>query len=183
MDAAGEDAILTALATATGLPTQWADQELQTPAGDFVRLRLGDTLPVADMDQVEEIALPDGQPDGEEVELRVTAHEELQLSVQAFTVQTVGPAAAANVLKRARRLLQLPHLRDVLRGAGLVLVDAARVQNLSEIAGADFEGRAAMDVTLRAAETESARVGYIATATLTAEDGSEIEGFTVQVQD
>lgn len=187
LPAEAEAAVARLVADLCGLPFYWADQELNQPAGDYVRGRLGDLLPLADMDQVEELEVEDA-PAGEEIAVVLSGQREVTLGLQAFTDATVagdadGRVPAARVLARFQARVQLPAARARLEAVGLSLVDLGRVQNLSALRTADFEGRASLDLLLGAVETAEERTGYIATAVVTEDRGGVDVVHTVELPD
>lgn len=173
-----EDAVKAWLGAATGLPPTnvvIADQNAPPPDGSYVSVRVGASISrgVDELHQTETV----GAPAGEEVEFRLHSDRTVTVTVTAYSASTTdesGADVAVDVLEKARNKLGLPTIRDALNTAGLGVVEQGQVQNLSAVAGADFEGVASLDVRFSFRQTNTERTGYIATVEVTnTETGDE----------
>lgn len=158
-----EQAVYTWVKNATGVPlVYWVDQNVpQSRTYPYATLRFGDELPVGLPEQRESVDL--GEAPGEEIGLTARQHLELPLSVQVWTQAAVGASSARALLRRARAALGLESVRAALSEAGVSVLDAGRVQNLSGLFGADRVGRANLDVRLLCADEAAERTGWIET--------------------
>jgi hypothetical protein len=146
----------------------WADQDAPAPTGNYVALRLPAFLDIGSMhDQNQYIDHSNDMPPpaaGQEIEDINGGTAEMTLSIQAFVTPVVGTISsegAYTLMNAIKGALFLPDVRDALNDAGLSPFDFGQVQNLAQVAGGQFEGRAALDVRFYVPETASERVGYI----------------------
>lgn len=173
-----ETAIQNWVETASGLADNkviWADQDGGRQATPYMTIRMGDLVAVGTGDEVEQIF--DEEADaGEEIEHRIHGQRELHVTVQAFG-PVVGASSARALLSKVQAALSLPSVRETLRAAGLTAFDAGKIQNISALLGADFEGRAVLDVRFYIAESVSEFTTYIEHVEVT--DTSTDETFTI----
>jgi hypothetical protein len=174
-----EAAIAAWLSTATGLPSADGaglvariiarnDKQPQPPLP-----YLTFTIPIAQqMDGPDEIrkAFPPGAAAGQEVVPTVIGNREFVVSVQCFTLATVGGAdsegnyPARHYVSKAQTALALPSVRAQLRAAGLGFVGIEGVADFSARLGPAGQGRASLDVRFRVADSiTDVPYGFIAT--------------------
>jgi hypothetical protein len=169
-----EEALQAWVSTVTGIPVVWADQNARAPEGDFITMRLRGPRTVG----VDAVATfySEARPPAEAIEYRSQAMRELTLTLNAYSKETNRTTSARVHLAKLQSALHMPSTHARMRAAGLVLVDAGEVLNISALAAADIEGRAVMDVRVRLTDTESEFTTFIEKATITppaAWDGAE----------
>jgi hypothetical protein len=163
-----ESAVQNWVEGATGLDDAhviFAEQNAATPAGDFITIRLGDTVALGAYDRVEVIHRPENPP-GEEVELTSHGCRELTVSIQAFTVETHGDASGRALLSKVRNALALPAVREALRAVGLAPFDSGSVRNITALVDTDFQGRAIFEARFNLTESAVERTTFIETVEL-----------------
>jgi hypothetical protein len=151
---------------ATGIQTAWADQKRpQDEISDsFGTLRVQALTPEAQP----ETRVREGA-DGDLYEDSVQTHL-LTIGCQVATASQDFEKHATNIMAKAQAKLNLREFQDALSAAGLSVVATGTISNISAIAGAGFESRAAMDVVFRVAavtEAENAS-GYFNKIEMTA---------------
>ena len=174
-----EDALHTWARDSSGLPDAqvvWADQNVNQPSGAHLVIRFGAFTQLGSIDAVRVLTDLDRDA-GEEIEHRTQGVRELVVSVQAFSPATVGDATARSLLSRLQSSLALPGVREGLYAAGLACLEQGTVLNLAEVANADFQGRASLDVRFGLTDEASEFTGYIASTEVTNETTEET--FTV----
>ena len=177
-----ERAIWRWLKAATGLPDAqivWADQNVKQPPNPFLSLRIRDTLRIGS--DYTEHTYDASAAAGQEIVQTVRGLREFTLGLQAFTSPVVGNDSARALLAKVDTSVLLEENRLLLAEGGLVAFDAGPVLNLSALGGADFEGRAALDVRFYVSAALEARTGYIARVTLTDETAEPDATSTVEV--
>jgi hypothetical protein len=108
------------------------------------------------------------QPLNQEIFETVRGHREFVVSVQAFTLATVGKTdingnlTARDYVSRCQTALALPSVKAAFTAAGMVFVDIANAADFTERLGPVGQGRATLDVRFRVVDTVSDQVGYIA---------------------
>jgi hypothetical protein len=175
-------AILTWVSIGSGLPSGrivWADQNAPAPSADYVSLRISGFVGLGSMhDQNQYIDhSSESPPAGQEIEDINGGTAEMTLSMQAYCAPVAGVLVtdtAYTLMQSIRDSLFLPDLRDALNDAGLSPFDLGAVQNLAAVAGAQFEGRAALDVRFYVPETASERLGYITDVNVQQTDNGSI---------
>lgn len=167
--ATAENAICTALALASGYAESkvvWSNQNLNEISGNFITMKALGIVGFG-LDGINQ-EYNGGAAEGEELTLTHNGPRVVTVSVQAYTVETVGLLTACFVLDNVRTNLKIGTTRDILNEVGLGILDIGDVQNLSDIQGADFEGRAAMDIQFCLIQSAEERIGYIETVEGTA---------------
>jgi hypothetical protein len=158
-----ESAIQNAIEAATGLDDAhviFAEQNGPQPSRPFITIRMGDGTSRGEYVTHEHDAVAD------ELVLTAYSHRELVVSLQAFTSGTTGNTARA-MLEALRLSLLLPTAREALRAVGLVPFEASRVQNITALDEADYQGRALLEVRCEVLQTAEERVPYIRTVAVT----------------
>lgn len=161
--AAVEDAVHDWVSSVTGIPVIWADQNARPPPGDYITMRLRGPRKLGAFDAVAHFFNPEGGP-GEQLEYASRGERELTLSLQAFSATTNRTAAARVHLAKLQGVMDMPSTRARFEAVRLVLIDASEVLNVSTLAEADIQGRAAMDVRIRCSDSESEWGEWIETA-------------------
>lgn len=156
-----ENAIVAWLKTATALAAGrviLADQRLASPtAFPYLSVRLGGLSPVG-MD-TDTHAYDSGAAPGQEITLTATGLRSFTAGIQAHAAQGSGFDAAA-LLSKAQTALALSSTRSAFHAVGISAYDRGTVQNLSGL-GADFEGRAALEVAFYVNEEASEKTTWI----------------------
>lgn len=158
-----ENAIVAWVKTASGLTSNGGvilgDQRHTSPALPYVHVRLGSVLPIGmDTDTHE---FDGAAPAGEEITLKATGLRSFTASIQAHEEVGSGFDAAAR-LSKVQSALALSSVRGTFHAAGISCYDRGTVQNLSGL-GADFEGRAALEVAFYVNEEVSEKTTWIET--------------------
>jgi hypothetical protein len=135
------------------------------PVGDYIAVKIGGPSGSSSLDEVR--LSTDLTQVGQEVEQLVIGQRELGVSVKAFTSKTTGDSSGSALLGRVKTAIGLPSVRGALIDAGLGVTDVGDVQDLSTVFGAEFEGRALLEVRFHVVDTASERTGYIETVNLT----------------
>lgn len=143
-----EQAVQQVLATATGIPVIWSNQNADAPALDYVRISFGAAIPVFTDWPVE--SLRSGSPPaGQEVAQAVMGTRELPLVVECFTAATVeetGKATALSVVDTAVARLRLPEARTALAAVGLTPFAPGATTWIPDVVATGFRGRALCEV-------------------------------------
>lgn len=150
-----EDVCQKWVADVTGVNVIWADQNERPPAGDFITLRLRGPKKLGAFDAVGHFINPDDSDATKLLEYVSRGERELLLSLQAYTSATNRTTAARVHLAKLQGVMDMPSTRARFDAVKLVLIDASEVLNISTLAQADIQGRAAMDVRIRCTDTES----------------------------
>jgi hypothetical protein len=176
-----QDAIYQWCSGATGLPFIWEDQDAPQPAYPYGSMRLtSGPRRVAGADEVR-VTYDGGQDLGHEIGLEVGGLREITVTVQAHVNQRdSGPDDdATNFVTRLQSSLALPSVQELLRDAGLAVVEEGPVLNLGRVLDDTWVARAAMDVRLGLASNLVERTGYVATVAIepdvTDVDGSPVD--------
>lgn len=159
-----ENSIRAAVRDALGLPDGsviWADQDGTRPAEPFATVKLGTLVSLGQDATTHDF--DSGRPAGEEIEITVRGVRELPVSVQVFAPSTTGNGSAFAILSKLPGRLRLASVRDPLTLAGLSPFDVGGVQNLGQLLGPAFAGRATCDVRFYVADDVSERTTYIET--------------------
>jgi hypothetical protein len=160
-----ENAVRAWLAASTGATVIFADQDGPQPALPYLTVRIDGPRREGGRDELRETTSP-GNPDGQEIEQASYGPRELTVRCQAFTASTAGGGAARELLQIAQSALGLPAALDGLAAAGLAVIDEGAVQVLNVVVETNFQGRASLDLRLRATDSVTQRTGYIATVSL-----------------
>jgi hypothetical protein len=175
-----EDAVWQWVVTTSGYPVErviWAEQNGERPDGDIITLHMGPLVPVG-LDALEE-SVDLSRPAGEEVELKVVGVRSFSVTLQAYTHATTGSTSGRAVLGVVQTRTSLPSVRGALALAGVSLYDMGTVQVVPEIVGADFEGRAVLEVQAYCGDTASEFTTYIETTEIEGDLSGQIDTFTV----
>lgn len=163
-----EKALVAWLEDATGCPVLVADQRAPQPSPPYVTLRI-DGPEVVGSDEIR-VSSDLAQDPGEEVRLELRGQRTFTASINVYSQQRPTASAPYDHAKSARHLaesiqasLALPSALASLYAAGLSVVAAGPVQNLTFLQDADHVERMQMDVRLATASSVSERTGYIAT--------------------
>jgi len=163
-----QDAIFDWVVASTGLADSvvtWRDQNDPAPVAAHVALHLSGPIVLGQDAQTtayDPLAAP-----GQEITLGVEGDRELGLRVEFYSPDT---ASATDAMSRAASFLtacQLPTKREILRAAGLSLIDLGRPDYVPSIQEIEFQGRAFVDMRLYMRDLASERTGLIESAELT----------------
>lgn len=176
-----ENAFYTWLVTATGLTVIWADQDAPQPALPYATLKIisGPTR-VSQVDEVRQ-SYDAGQALGAEVALETGGPREITLSVQVYARQsaTTPSSHPRDLLTRAQAALGMASYLAALQAAGVAVIEAMPVQDVSLKVDDSWSARAVMSVRFRLAASVTERVGYIAAVDVdpayTKPDGSAVD--------
>lgn len=166
--AAFEAALSAWLQSTTGvIASQIAYRHQKTPSYDpasgtkaFFTVIITGPDPIGNVDEVR-YPYDSAQPAGQEIQQTVIGQREIFVSVQAFTIQEIGPGTAKELLGTARTALRL--LSSGFDAVGFSFIDSSKVNNLP-VLGDLGQGRAHMDLRFRAVDSFVVPTGYIATA-------------------
>ena len=176
-----ENALYTWLNGSTGLTVIWADQDAPQPAYPYATLKIisGPTR-VSQVDEVRQ-SYDAGQPSEQEVGLETGGPREMTVSVQVFARQsaTTPTSHPRDMLSRAQAALGMASYQAALRTAGVAVIEAMAVQDVSLNVDDSWSARAVMNVRFRLSSSVAERVGYIATVDVdpayTRPDGSAVD--------
>ncbi len=156
------------LKLSTGTNVAWANQDAPIPAYPAGILNVIAVVPTDPRpEQRRETDL--GQPAGQEVLLKNVRQYRMTISAQILTRQKMDAdfdwdAGAFALATDAGKALGLGTQLDALRVAGLSLISAGEVTDLSSVEGSGFTDRAQLDAIFAFADSVDERTGYIATA-------------------
>ncbi|RKI39170.1 hypothetical protein D7Y27_22430 [Corallococcus sp. AB004] len=157
-------ALLAWVQEGTGVPCALVPQNgFAQPAGAaYATLRLTTLRPSGGAVLTQEV---DMSRPGEEVEVTASSLVEVVAAVQVFEDLPKGVARALAVerLARARQRLELPGVLGRLAEAGLGLLDAGVVLDITGVAGVAWQSRASLEVRLYAVESAAERTTFIET--------------------
>lgn len=160
-----EDALQAWAVRASGLPAasvRWADQDATRPQPPFVELRLdheGGGAPVPEQQTIDNPTPSAGQ----EILINTITHEDLTLTVHAFTAPTVGANSARALASRMKAQIASETEIGIFDDAGIAIVETGPVQNLTAVLETKSEGRAVFDVRLRVADGFTEATTYVET--------------------
>lgn len=157
-----ENAIYDWMSAATGITVNWATQDLPEPVYPYITLKRDDDGVdlSARGELLEKTEL--GNPAGEEIEQTALSDVEFFISCQCRT-QSDSPGSSSNAyLNSAKYQLKLPSIRNALRAAGAIVVEAEPVLDLDEVQGEEWVSGASMDVRFRTLASVLEKTGYIA---------------------
>ncbi len=173
-------AILTWLANATGLTVAWTKQPRAPQDGKpFATLGLLGSLRMVGADSITK----KWNPVTGLIDRTISGHRDFTVQAQVFTDSVMPDSHALNYLARAQIALGMPEFINALGGSGVAIVSSNPIQDLSDIAGADWQSRASMDVIFRvAAVVAPASVPPIANVrrTLILRDGNDGQPIVVE---
>lgn len=92
---------------------------------------------------------------------------EFHVRVQVFTAEVRGNSAAPVLLSKFHNWLQTDTARDAFRAAGIGLIEAGTVQNLTGLVETRIEGRAVLDLRLRYRDGAREALTYISSVEVT----------------
>lgn len=157
-----EDAIFKWFIEGSGLPAVvWGNQDGPQPVQPYGTLLIAGPRKVGGLDQQVDVTDLD-QPAGEEVSQTLTGIREVTVSCQAFAAPTVGSTPARSYLSNALMSLELPTIRQRLINAGLSVIEANDITDVSALMGTRWQSRAAMDVRFHLVDSAVEKTGYIA---------------------
>lgn len=165
MQQAQEDAIRQWVLAGSGLAADHVIFHQQTgarplDANNFATIRIGDTNPVACVDEVQE-TYNGAQPAGQEIAQTVTGLRSVNVTVQFFGAPSTGDTKAQVQAQQTQVALALPSVRNALGAAGLTPYDTGRITNVTALIGTKFEGRAVLDMHFYVLEQITEQTGYI----------------------
>lgn len=166
-----EDAFRAWVKTATGLADNnifFADQKVERPTSTYVTIRVGSVVPLGAVDPVTITEVEDPDP-GEEIQISVDGIREVTVSIQVFgpAVSTTATATAMYIANKIQTSLRLPSVQDALDAAGISVFDIGSVNNLTQLLGTAFDGRAQFDVRCYIVFSATQLETYIETAEVT----------------
>jgi hypothetical protein len=138
----------------------WSHQNAPAPGFSFGSLHLSEIRPAGGPDPLYYLTDLD-RDEGEEVEERVSALRIVTLTVQMHSSGVTGATTARALLSRVQTALSLDLYRSALETAGLTPFDIGVVRSLPVIVGANWTGRAVIEVRFYAREELSAYHPYI----------------------
>jgi hypothetical protein len=154
------------IVAATGLQAAQVihkNKKVPQPMPPYVELRPG-TLATVGQDELREITNLANA--GAEIELQVIGRRSFTVSVQAYSAAADAvDNGAVDLLTKAKMALALPSRLAAFRAAGLSLIEAEAVLDLSTRTPGGT-GRASMDVRFNVTDSASEFTGYIATVNL-----------------
>lgn len=156
-----EKAIRDWLATCTGITVIWSDEHANQPAWPYATVKII-SGPVQ-LGHDERRATVD---DKGTVTREVRGPRDLTVSCQVHCASDAAGANATHYLGIAQASLGLPSVLEAFRAAGVAVVDAGDVQDLTFIAGGAVRSRGAMDVRLRVTSSIADTTQDMATAGL-----------------
>ena len=161
-----EAALRTAVLAASGLKSSqvvFANQKGRPKNGTYVTVDINGPFTVGGP-KGETIAYEPSAPAGEEIKLSVVGPGRIIARLEAFTLRdTHSPNDARAIMERTQIGMQLSVIRDPLRAAGITIYEFGDVVDMARVWGADYEGRAALELRCYVVQSADARVGYIAT--------------------
>lgn len=176
-----EDAILAWVKGASGLADGqviFANQSGTQPQNTYATVRLSTIRRVGAYDD-EEWVTNLANPAGQEIELTSNGIRELLVRVQVFAASDIGDSNPIGILSKVASKVWLSLYLDALEAVGLSPFDVGQVEDLTDVAGSDFEGRASLEVRFYLPETVVEKVGYIASVEITNEATDPDSTFTV----
>jgi hypothetical protein len=139
----------------------FANQNARAPSSDYITMKIDGPRNIGGPKG--EISTYDaGQPNGQEIELKVQGLGEYTIGLQAFSEKVDVVNLAQTRLAQVQMALQLSQVRDVLKAAGLSIFDFGRIVSIPRVYGSAMEGRASLDLRGYGVQSASYRTGYIA---------------------
>jgi hypothetical protein len=147
---ATEDALAALVASGTGLPVVWGEQNATRPSGPYVAMRVTSLRPIGqDWSIIEEVEDPEP---GAEVVYRAQGVREATVSLQCFAGADapagIGASAPRALLERLVTISHLQTKRHALNQAGVGLLGFGPVQSIDGRIGGVFEPRAVTEMRL-----------------------------------
>jgi len=181
-----EETVRLAVVAASGLADTavvFGDQKARVADGAYITVSVDGPRTIGGP-KGETATYDSSQAVGEEIELKLVGPAEVTIKLQAFTVGVTHSTVDARALiARVQAGLQLSVRREEMRAFGLTIFDFGAVQYVPKTYGAEFEGRAMLDLRGYVVQEASARVGYIETAdvtvTVSTSAGDEVQDVVV----
>jgi hypothetical protein len=182
--AAIEGAIYDWMSAATGIVTDWTNENRPERPFPYVTLKRGGSLSLQPIPELgEQTNL--GAPAGEEIEQTVSTDDEFVVSCQCRTTADAPGTNSNDYLTSARAALGKPDVRQALRDVGAVVVEPEPVLDLDEVVGESWTSGASMDVRFRTLAQVTAKTGYIAKVgiegTIKDVDGSTVVNYSEDI--
>jgi hypothetical protein len=143
-----QGAILAWLVDSTGLTVAWAEQPKRTQSR-----RPAATLKLLSGPRVihNDHTTKTWNAETELIDRVASGLREFTVTANVYTDDVKPNGHAINYLARAQAALKMPEFLKALSTAGVAVVTHEGINNLTAIAGADWESRASMDVVFRVA--------------------------------
>lgn len=143
-----QGAILAWLVDSTGIRTAWAEQPKRTQdSRPAATLKILSGPRVIHNDHTSKV----WNATTELIDKVASGLREFTVTAQVYTDSVRPNYHALNYLARAQAALKMPEFLKALSAAGVAVVTHEGINNLTAIAGADWESRASMDVVFRVA--------------------------------
>lgn len=186
-----ENALVAWVAAQSGLTSGqalWAHSNASRPAGTFVTLQIVDVTPVTATDEVSVVDhTSDVTPPavGAEIELAVRARRQFGLSLQCFAPASPiavprSSSAPRAILEKLSASLALPSVRGGFESVGVTCYHRGAVQDIPALVGANFEGRAVLDLRFYAVDGLSEFTTYIGTVDAAGDPAGPLAGIDVE---
>jgi hypothetical protein len=179
-----EDAIYDWMFGATAIVTDWTNEDRPERPFPYTTLKRGGSLSIQPNAELVEVTNL-GAPAGEEIEQTLSTDDEFTVSCQCRTAADAPGTNANDYLTSAKAALQKPDVRQALRDAGAIVVEAEPVLDLDQIVGEQWTSGASMDVRFRTLAQVTATTGYIAKVgvegTLKDVDGSTVVNYSEDI--
>lgn len=142
----------------------WDRQKAPPPGTPYVTLRLAGPG-ASDFSEDQTVYDPAG-PAGQEMEERTIHHDVYALRVQTYART---PAEARALAKSVRTAAHSDSRRAELRDSvpSIVVAEVGALQDVGTLLDTEWQGRYALDLTLRVADVDTERTTYIQTAPTT----------------
>lgn len=186
-----ENALVAWVKAQTGFATGqvlWANSNASRPAGEFVSLQLTDVTPITAADEVQaidhtgDLVAPDA---GAEIEMAVQARRQFGLSLQCFA--PAGPIAVPRSATAPRAILEalsaslaLPSVKAGFEAVGVSCYSKGATQDIPALVGANFEGRAILDLRFYVVNGLSEFTTYIGTVDASGVDPGPLSGMSAE---
>lgn len=144
-----EDEVWDWISSALGsMELRWTGQDVPQAETDYAILSIPTVIPIG-APQENILYDPLRDPQGQGVELRAGGPAEVNLTVSVSTAEAQGQTSAVARLARARTILTAETVeRAALREAGVTVSRLGPVLGIPVLVGADFQGRAALEIRL-----------------------------------
>ncbi len=175
-----EDALYAWVFGATGVATNWANQNAAQLARPHMTLAITSTTKLGQDAQILN-AEPTAPLSGAEVAIEIGGLRRVVVSVNAYGVSNDPDLDARALMDKALGALEVPSYLAALRVAGVAVARVGAAISLDYLAEDKFISRAQADVTLCVAANLEERVGYIATVDVTNEIVDPAEDYTLDI--
>jgi hypothetical protein len=145
----------------------FADQPGAIPDGDYITLRKGVSVGRGAFPWLKQELLQSPPDPDNPLRTTVVSRRNVTVSIQAYTKDVAGDESAWVILEGVRAALALPSIARSFRELGVTVLELSGPINLSALMDTDFEGRAALDVSVFYAHELSEDGTYIETARIT----------------